>query len=136
MQFVIKLHLATVRTIKSKKGIKMGYRDNVQAACDQLRIQNPIQEADLTIGLIKFTNSGHMVTIDPSDINRSGRLFFQVNVPQEPNHVRSFIEMDELKTLQNKAADFFAENWEDAEDKDRKMLIAFKHADIVSIDWK
>jgi len=94
MQFVIKLHLATVRTIKSKKGIKMGYRDNVQAACDQLRIQNPIQEADLTIELIKFTNSGHMVTIDPSDINRSGRLFFQVNVPQEPNHVRSFIEMD------------------------------------------
>ncbi len=114
----------------------MGYRENVQQACDRIGIANPIQEKDLIVDEIVFYCEGKKTTISATDMNRAGRLFFQLHVRRIMFTQHSFLEMEPLQKLQQAAVDFFAENWQDAEEKGRAMLVAFKRADGITIRWK
>lgn len=115
-----------------------GYRNRVQVMCDTLGIPNPIQEDDLTVSGLAFFPPGGDEWIDVygTDMNRAGRLFFQMHVDRngrEPHTTLGGEEVEELKTLGEK---HFRDMWHDAEEKDRQMLTNFKTADLIEIHWK
>ncbi len=108
------------------------YRKNVQAMCDRLGLANPIQEKDLSIARISFYSWFSVIHIDGTDMNRSGRLFFQERFGEKK--YTGTIQITE--TLRLEASKFFAENWIDATEKGRKMLVALKSSQRFKIQWK
>ena len=112
----------------------MGYREKVQAMCERLGITNPIQEEDLEISAIAFKVQGNIVQISATEMNRAGRLFFQFllgGINKWPGRE------EEIKPhMLSAGREYFAENWDDAEEKARPMLIAFKQASHLRIIWK
>ena len=109
------------------------YRKNVQALCDRLGFPNPIREEDLIVWDVYFRVGDKEVAVMGTPWNRAGRLFLQ----DQLNFIGKFSNFVEVrKSDRKKAADFFAENWLDAEEKGRQMLIAFKRATGVRIHWK
>ena len=108
------------------------YRKNVQTLCDALSIQNPIDEADLSVEAISFYVEGSETRIEGTTMNCAGRLFFQNRF--EAQKYKGSLGITAPFRLS--AADFFAENWRDAEEKGRAMLIAFKKASRFKIHWK
>ncbi len=115
----------------------MGYRENVQAHCDRLFISNPLRERDLRISKIDFFGQGVSTRIEATPMNRAGRLFFQLFVDRPAEQTRSsHVVGKDFEELRENAVTFFAENWLDAEEAGRPMLIAFKQADSVLIHWQ
>jgi hypothetical protein len=108
------------------------YRKNVQAMCDRLGLPNPIREEDLMVTRLSFFSRLSVIHIDGTDMNRAGRLFFQEHFSEKK--YPGTIQLTE--PLRLAAADFFAENWRDAEEKGRQMLIAIKSARRFKIHWK
>lgn len=108
------------------------YLKNVQAMCDRLGLPNPINEDDLQIKSISFYTATRVNWIEGTDMNRAGRLFFQ----EQMGVSRSSGPIAITESLRASAASFFAENWHDAQEKGRKMLIAFHGASRFRIDWK
>ncbi|MEN9920505.1 MAG: hypothetical protein RL538_398 [Candidatus Parcubacteria bacterium] len=111
----------------------MGYRENVQALCDHIGVANPIQEDVLTLEAITFHSvDSSTARIEGTDMNRAGRLFFQ-----DYTGGKQWIPpMKISKEFHEYAAQFFAENWLDAETAGRTMLTAFKNATHVEYHWK
>lgn len=110
----------------------MYFRDNVQDLCDVLGIANPIEEFQLEVSALSFMINGEWQHISGTKLNRAGRLFFQNQFPGT-QHLGAFCLYD---TNRRRGQDFFAENWLDAEEKGRIMLISFKTASKVLIHWK
>lgn len=108
------------------------YRKNVQAMCDRLGLPNPIQENDIVIQAITFYSKDQEKRIEGTDMNCAGRLFFQDRLL--PNRYKSRLAIDSL--LIKAAQNFFAENWNDAEENGRQMLIAIKSARRYKVHWK
>lgn len=122
----------------------MSYSDRVQAMCDQLDIPNPIQEDDLRVKSLTFTIRGAgWAVIEGTDMNRAGRLFFQFHVDERYAHHNDddsgkitqlgTAAVDRLKVS---AQEHFGEMWDDAEEKGRLMLAAFKQAIALEVHWK
>jgi hypothetical protein len=108
------------------------YRKNVQALCERLGLPNPIREEDLMIARLSFYSRFSVIHIDATEMNRAGRLFFQERFKEQK--YQGSIQL--TTPLRQEAAEFFAENWQDAEEKGRKMLITIKHARHFIIKWK
>jgi hypothetical protein len=114
----------------------MPYRDNVAALTQRLRVPNPIPEEVLDIGRILFwDSSGNATEIRPTDMNRAGRLFLQ-HLARDMCQLFYPPSFDWSAECSERAADFFDENWGDAEAKGRRMLMAMKTAIRVEIEWK
>lgn len=106
----------------------MGYRENVQALCDELGILNPIEERDLKIRYLRFTNpDGLDKTIEATDMNRAGRLFFQKVAGSRASSMTCDDELRERGRV------FFSERWGNLHSE---MLQAFSKAACVHIGWK
>lgn len=114
----------------------MGYRENVQSLCNEEGIENPIREEDLQVEKIDFYNQGDVTTVVATNMNRAGRLFFQSLVVRPDFCNTTRVSELELRRLKFGGEKFFAENWEDAEEVGRQMLIAFKTADGIVIHWR
>ena len=120
----------------------MTYRENVQTMCSKHRISNPIREEDLTIAAVSFLVDGNWIRIDGTEMNRAGRLFFQDFVRKLTNENATVLTKNgqskrgSTVRAQLAAKWHFAENWEDAEEKGRAMLIVFKKATHITIHWK
>lgn len=108
------------------------YYQNVKALCDRLGISNPICEDDLKITAISFRVDDTWVRVAETKWNRAGRLFFQNRFGD-----RKYTGSVQITgPLRLEASKFFAENWLDAEENGRTMLIAFKQATRFKIHWK
>lgn len=114
----------------------MGYRENVQKECSRLGVTNPLQEKEILVEKVQFFLQGQVTEIIATDMNRAGRFFFQIFVDRPEFVSNTKVECKNLDYLRAKASDFFAENWDDAEESGRKMLIAFKNADGITIFWR
>ncbi|MCA9368123.1 hypothetical protein KC887_07775 [Candidatus Kaiserbacteria bacterium] len=114
----------------------MGYRENVQSLCNEEGIENPIREEDLWVVRVDFYRQGEVTRIFATDMNRAGRLFFQSLVVRRAFCATSRVTEHELRRLKFGGEKFFAENWQDAEEVGRAMLIAFKAADGIVIHWR
>lgn len=124
------------------KGFPVSYSENVRLMCGRNGIQNPIEEEDLTVSAVSFLVEGNWVRVDGSEMNRAGRLFFQDFVRRYPGEKATVLKNDwssecgSTLHAQVMAEKHFAENWQDAEEKGRNMLIAFKKANCITIHWK
>jgi len=76
------------------------------------------------------------MTIVATDMNRAGRLFFQSLVFRGQFHHTTFVSDLELTRIKFGGKKFFEENWDDAEEVGRPMLVAFKAADGIIIHWR
>ena len=111
------------------------YRDRVKAICDTLGIVYPIQENDLTVAAFSFCINGNWEKTECTNRNRAGRAFFQYSV-QSTKGIPDTTVINGLDRLKETAEGHFGEKWHDAEEKKRRMLIAFKQADAVRVHWK
>lgn len=116
------------------------YRDRVHAMCNALGIANPIREEDLTVKAVSFWVNGDWVNIAGTDMNRAGRLFFQYcytcslkPISSVPRKTMSGVTADGLHTI---GKSHFGEFWDDAEEKGRSLIAAFKAADYVKVHFK
>ncbi len=120
----------------------MTYHENVQAMCIKHRIPNPIREEDLMVATVSFLVDGSWIRIEGTPMNRAGRLFFQDFVRKLANENATVLTKNSRSKrgstvrAQLAAKWHFAENWLDAEEKGRAMLIAFKKATHITIHWK
>jgi len=114
----------------------MTYRQRVQTMCDELGINNPIQEEDVKVESLSFLILGKWQPIAGTDMNRAGRLFFQNWFAQDicPGLVNEHYWDDGL--IRHFAETHFKELWDDAEEKGRALIIALKHSSAVRIHWK
>ena len=110
----------------------MPYRDNVQALCDRLDINNPIDESDLKVAALSLMINGEWLHIPGTQWNRAGRLFFEHQFPNSEK-LGAFTL---YSNNQRRGQEFFEENWLDPEEMNRQMLIAFKQASRVLLHWK
>jgi hypothetical protein len=108
------------------------YRENVQKLCKRLSLSNPICEEALFIRALTFYTRDRVIRIDGTEMNRAGRLFFQERLATD----KAMVSVQISTTLTEAVAEFFAENWHDADEKGRAMLIAFKQAYRFRIHWK
>ena len=110
----------------------MAYQDNVQTLCDYLKIPNPIEEKSLDVQALFFKIDDVWEKFDGTRLNRGGRLLFQYHYRGGAgDNIYSVTESFKVA-----AANFFSENWEDAEAAGRPMLIALKKATHFRIHWK
>lgn len=110
----------------------MSYRENVQKMCDEIDIKNPIDESDLKVTGVSFKIDGRWKCFGETEMNRAGRLFFQYQYWRS-----TFGYMKNIpESLLEAGKEFFSENWDDAEEMGRPMLVAFKKATYLQIHWK
>ncbi len=120
----------------------MSYHENVRLMCARNGIKNPIGEEDLTVLAVSFLVDGNWVRVDGTEMNRAGRLFFQDFVSRYPGEEATVLKGDwssecgSTLNAQISARNHFAENWLDAEEKGRAMLIAFRKATHITVHWK
>jgi hypothetical protein len=110
------------------------YYDNIAAMCQRLGINNPVQEVDVKIeSLIFLFGNQCEVTVRGSELNRAGRIYFQELFCLETHRINSVNINDCFK---RNAAKHFAEFWNDAEEKNRILILELKRADRILIRWK
>ena len=121
----------------------MNYKQRIQELCDEIGIDNPIQETDLNIEAISFLVDNIWIRIDRTDMNRGGRLFFQCkfgSFHKSGDYILIYDNVIERKEWLTRAKEqgkeFFGELWEDAEEKGRSLITALKQAEIITIHWK
>lgn len=116
----------------------MSYSNNVSELAEAYGLCNPLLEESLGIKSVTFTGWGDSVIIPATDMNRAGRFFIEhlytgmrVDNRMPGHHLYIWDASDKAK-----AQKFFDENWLDAEEKGRKMLMAMKVSKYVKIEWK
>ncbi len=109
----------------------MTYRENVQTLCDGLGLANPLQESDLTIAKMIFSdytdgpNYGKKYEVLATDMNRAGRLFLQQKAGSA-----TWIFLDSV--LKVEAAEFFtSELWDDCSPQKRPLVYGIKECTMV-----
>ena len=115
----------------------MGYRQNVQAMCDRLGISNNprIREEDVRVSHIYFRGpQGLIAKIDGSDMNLASRVFLWDQLQKTSRPSSELIEVDDV--FMQVAREFYAELWDDAEEKRRILISALKKATMISIHPK
>ena len=115
----------------------MAYRDNVSMLAAKLGISNDpsLDEKDLKIfSLVFYDEDGAYTEIRGTDMNRGSRLFFQDYAATEDGKCEAILRCDEA--LKVKAAEYFAELWDDPERGKRRLLDALRTATSVVIHWK
>lgn len=111
----------------------MTYRDNVQAAADKRGIPNPLQESDLAIASLTFWGDDGPNPIVGTDMNRAGRLFFQIMAEELPRMAESLPgSLDCDRYLREEAAKFFAERFENP----TPIFVAIRTSKKVDLGWK
>ena len=116
----------------------MAYRDNVSALAALCGISNDpaLKESDLGIGGFYFyhRNSTLFTRFISVKMNKGARLFFEHHALSLRGTKRRVISGEDFQTLHIVAAEYFAELWNDVEN--RPLLATFKEADAVLIFWK
>ena len=114
----------------------MGYQDNVQQMCEDLGIENPIQEKAVRIAALSFKVNDSWQRIEGTDMNRAGRLYFQHRFADRLRFegVHEHHWKDGILFLD--AMDHFKDLWDDAEEKGRTLICALKQSSAVRIHWK
>ncbi len=114
------------------------FKRNVSALCDELEIENPVQEKDLQVMALCFWTDDRSITIAGTDMNRVSRLFFQELVPEGERRnysTKSYITCDSAFTaLFN---EFFAEMLDHEPGTGvHPLLDAARTATMVEVFWK
>ncbi len=128
--------IATIARIDGRSEVTSTFEQRVQAACDQLNIDNPVREEDVLASTLSFYVDGEWLKVEGTDLNKVGRLFFQLFIPYEGAGAHSTLTAISLHMAKIAGSAFFGERWEDAEEKGRKLLMSFKQAEIVAVHWK
>lgn len=117
----------------------MPYRDNVTNLAHSQGMSNDpgLREEDLEIASLHFFSyDGSETIIHATDMNRGGRLFVQAYTAADKNEVPcTQIPCDQR--LRAKAAEYFAELWEENPTPGKRPLIdALRHYDFIAITYK
>lgn len=117
----------------------MAYRDNVTRLARDFHISNDpgLHEEDLWIASIDFVHEdGSETHIDATDMNRGGRLFIQACASWGWGELK-FVGIPCDDWLRAKAAQYFAELWEDdPEPGKRPLLDAIRNSKSIRITYK
>jgi hypothetical protein len=113
------------------------HEESVAALAAKWKIPDPryLDENLLGIARLRFVDAaGHEVSIDASHMNKASRLFFQDRATDDLGHRQIVLLCDEKLRAAGKL--YFATKWDTAETHNRPLLIAFKCAVRVYIEWK
>ncbi len=117
----------------------MAYRDNVSALAAELGISNDpgLREEDLQIASLRFESyNGDETTVEATNMNRGGRLFIQKEATFHLDKIPLMV-IDCDDDLRKKAAEYFAELWEDDLVPGKRPLIdAIRKHDVIAITYK